>query len=77
MAGEHCSCRDKSCPMHPSNHAQGCTPCILKNLRLGEIPSCFFNKVTDDLDKLDSFSMESFAKEVLRHGKETEAGGKK
>lgn len=77
MAGEHCSCRDKSCPMHPSNHAQGCTPCILKNLRLGEIPSCFFNKVTNDLDKLDSFSMESFAKAVLEKAEQTETGGKK
>lgn len=77
MAGAHCSCRDKSCPMHPGNHTQGCTPCILKNLRLGEIPSCFFNKVTDDLDKLDSFSMESFAKAVLEKAEQTETGGKK
>ncbi|MEA4920323.1 MAG: DUF6485 family protein [Clostridiaceae bacterium] len=63
---EYCTCRDKSCPMHPSNHDKGCTPCIMKNLRLGEIPSCFFNKVTDDIDSVQSFSMEGFAKEVYK-----------
>ena len=31
--------------MHPSNHDKGCAPCIAKNLKQREIPSCFFNEV--------------------------------
>ncbi len=40
-----CTCRDTACPFHPSNHDKGCTPCIAKNLREREIPSCFFRSV--------------------------------
>ena len=40
-----CTCRDTSCPFNPVNHDQGCTPCIAKNLREGEIPSCFFKAI--------------------------------
>ena len=42
---EFCTCTDKTCPFHPSRHAQGCTPCIAKNLREGEIPSCVFHAI--------------------------------
>lgn len=59
-----CSCRDTRCPLHPSNHDQGCTPCIRKNLREREIPSCFFNLV-GDASELRSFHFEDFAKYVL------------
>lgn len=38
-----CTCGDTACPNHPTNHSDGCTRCIKKNLELGEIPSCFFN----------------------------------
>lgn len=37
-----CTCRDLECPRHPTRHDRGCAPCIAKNLRLREIPSCFF-----------------------------------
>lgn len=40
-----CTCGDTSCPLNPVNHDLGCTPCVTKNLRLGEIPTCFFNAV--------------------------------
>ena len=40
-----CTCSDTKCPFHPSNHGQGCTPCIAKNLKEGEIPSCFYRKI--------------------------------
>lgn len=40
-----CTCGNLSCPLHPTRHDQGCTPCINKNLRLREIPNCFFNQV--------------------------------
>lgn len=37
-----CTCMDKACPFNPVNHDQGCTPCIAKNLKEREIPTCFF-----------------------------------
>lgn len=36
-----CTCRDLKCPFHPTNHSKGCSLCIAKNLKEGEIPSCF------------------------------------
>lgn len=44
-AARMCSCPDTSCPMHPSNHDMGCTLCVAKNLKLGEIPTCFFSNI--------------------------------
>lgn len=44
-AREYCTCRDQKCPFHPVNHDQGCTPCIQKNLRQKEIPSCFYHTI--------------------------------
>lgn len=49
---EFCTCTDKDCPFNPVNHDKGCTPCIAKNLKAGEIPSCFFN-ITDPEKKID------------------------
>lgn len=49
-----CTCENFACPIHPTKHDKGCAPCIAKNLKLGEIPNCFFmlvdkeNKRTDD-----------------------------
>ena len=40
-----CTCTNLNCPLHPTKHDQGCAPCIHKNLRLKEIPNCFFNLV--------------------------------
>ena len=39
-----CTCPDTACPFHPSNHDKGCAPCVAKNLKEREIPTCFFNK---------------------------------
>lgn len=60
----NCTCTDLKCPFHPTNHDKGCTPCINKNLKLREIPSCFFNLV-GDTKSLDSFYFKDFAKLVL------------
>lgn len=40
-----CTCKNLDCPLHPTKHDKGCAPCISKNLKLGEMPNCFFNKV--------------------------------
>lgn len=55
-----CTCRDLNCKLHPTNHSKGCDPCIKKNLNAGEIPSCFFRLVSDDLTELKEFTIESF-----------------
>ena len=43
-----CTCANMACPLHPTKHERGCAPCIAKNLKLGEIPNCFFNMVDPD-----------------------------
>lgn len=40
-----CTCKNLDCPLHPTKHNKGCSPCISKNLRLKEVPSCFFNLI--------------------------------
>ena len=42
---EFCTCNNLECPLHPSKHNRGCAPCISKNLKLKEIPNCFFNLI--------------------------------
>ena len=48
MNQSFCTCSDISCPLHPVNHEKGCTPCIQKNLREKEIPSCFFHSIPEE-----------------------------
>jgi hypothetical protein len=59
-----CTCSDRGCPRHPANHDQGCTPCIAKNLREGEIPSCFFNAACGP-QKRPAYHYGDFARAVL------------
>lgn len=63
MSPEHfCTCTDLNCPLHPKNHDKGCDLCIQKNLRMKEIPSCFFKAVDSDTSGVDDFSFEGFAR---------------
>ncbi|MCD7777601.1 MAG: DUF6485 family protein [Clostridiales bacterium] len=64
-AKEFCTCRDTKCPFHPVNHDLGCDLCIQKNLKLGEIPSCFFNKVGSAAEA-SGYSYRDFAEMVLK-----------
>ena len=59
-----CTCGNLDCPHHPSNHDKGCTPCIEKNLRTGEMPNCFFHKVEGTVKRAGD-TMEDFARLVL------------
>lgn len=63
-AAELCTCRDTKCPLHPTNHDKGCTPCIEKNLARREIPSCFFRALEHPWTK-DSYFFRDFAQAVL------------
>ena len=70
-AREICTCTSTDCPNHPTNHDQGCTPCILKNLTLKEIPSCFYNDI-DHPKPTKAYHYEDFAALV----NEAKAAGK-
>lgn len=61
---EFCTCRDTACPLHPSRHGKGCAPCINKNLKAKEIPSCFFRLLDSGYSK-GEYSFEAFARLVL------------
>ena len=60
-----CTCTDLECPLHPTNHDRGCSPCIAKNLKEKEIPSCFFN-VADPDGVRKEYKFEDFAKAVMK-----------
>ena len=62
-----CTCTDLSCPFHPTNHDRGCAPCIAKNLKRKEIPSCFFH-LAEQEHVGDGYGFEDFAQSVLRGG---------
>lgn len=64
-----CTCKDLKCPLHPSNHNKGCAPCIAKNLKQKEIPSCFFN-VAQPSKTGRGYSFEDFAQAVMSRGKD-------
>ena len=70
----YCTCTDLDCPCHPSRHDQGCTPCVRKNQRQGEIPSCFF-KLVEDRQKPDAYFFENFADWVKEHEKPSASAG--
>ena len=60
-----CTCKDLTCPFHPSNHDRGRAPCIAKNLKEMEIPSCFFNLVETEHNG-KRYKFEDFANSVLK-----------
>ena len=63
-----CTCTNFACPLHPTKHDKGCTPCIQKNLRLKEVPNCFFN-LLENAQARAGDSLEDFAKLVLEQSK--------
>ena len=69
-----CTCTDRECPLNPVNHDKGCAPCIAKNLKRNEIPSCFFNKVDPDTAR-EGYLFKDFAEAVLKQKKEEQPRG--
>ncbi len=63
-----CTCSNLACPLHPTKHDKGCAPCIQKNLRLQEIPNCFYHLVPRSEGR-SSDSFEAFAALVLQEKK--------
>ncbi|MGN0135845.1 DUF6485 family protein [Anaerotignum sp.] len=62
---QFCTCQNLACPMHPTKHDKGCAPCIAKNLKLKEIPTCFFNLADPDHTRPDD-SFQDFANLFLK-----------
>ena len=63
-----CTCDDLACvlnPNNPNNQIQSCDPCIRKNLKAGEIPSCFFLLVKEDLAGVEDFTIDGFVEFYL------------
>ena len=55
-----CTCKNMECPLHPTKHNKGCALCISKNLKLNEVPNCFFDKVAGS-EKRNGDSFDDFA----------------
>ena len=70
-----CTCDDLTCALNPNNpdkpmnYQLGCDPCIRKNLKAGEIPSCFFNLVGNDLTGVEDFTIDGFVSFYLKKNK--------
>ena len=64
-AKELCTCKNIKCKLHPANHDMGCTPCIEKNLRMDEMPNCFFDKI-DPEHKRKGTSTKDYAQCLLK-----------
>lgn len=62
---EFCTCTKLDCSLHPTRHDKGCSPCIAKNLKTKEIPSCYFNLVEGSQSR-EGDSLEDFARLVLK-----------
>lgn len=63
-----CTCKNLECPLHPSKHDKGCAPCINKNLKLKEIPNCFFDQI-ENAESRTGDSYEDFARIILKQKK--------
>ncbi len=71
-----CTCDDLTCALNPnnpnpSNQIQSCDPCIRKNLKAGEIPSCFFLLVNEDMTGVEDFSIDGFVTFYLKKKQST------
>lgn len=65
-----CTCTDHACPLNPHNPGtenQGCDLCVRKCLKLGEIPSCFFNAICDSQRPEGGYTYRGFAEFVAKH----------
>jgi len=65
-----CTCTDLSCKLHPHNNSKGCDLCVKKNLKAGEIPSCFFRLINNDISELKEFTIESFVDFYFKNKKQ-------
>ena len=65
-----CTCEKIKCPYHPLNHNQGCDLCVEKNLKKGEIPTCFFKLINQDTSNDKKFTIQEFVDFYLENKKD-------
>jgi hypothetical protein len=64
-----CTCDDLTCVLNPNNpnsNIIGCDPCIRKNLKAREIPSCFYLLVNEDMTGVEDFTIDGFVEFYLK-----------
>ena len=66
-SADFCTCDSFSCPLHPSNHDKGCTPCMEKNLKVGHVPNCMIHAVST-AEKPSGYTYSDFADFVRQTG---------
>ncbi|MDY4006935.1 MAG: DUF6485 family protein [Fusobacterium varium] len=49
------------------NHDKGCDLCISKCLKLNEIPSCFFKKISTERPENEDYTFKGFADFTVKH----------
>lgn len=74
-----CTCDDLCCALNPNNpnnsnnsnnskdNINSCDPCIRKNLKAREIPSCFFLLVNEDMSDVEDFTIDGFVEFYLKN----------
>lgn len=67
MPEHFCTCDSPDCALHPSHHDKGCDPCMQKNARRGEIPTCLFRAVHDDVSGVNDYTMQGFVNFFTQH----------
>lgn len=72
MKQHFCTCKVTSCKNHPLNHSEGCDPCIRKNLKSCEIPSCFWLQISDDFSGYSTYTYADFTDFLQKHQAEYE-----
>lgn len=70
MENHFCTCPTIVCPCHPSNHDDGCDPCIKDNIEKRKMPACMFKVVHEDTSNLKDFSIEGFVGYFMEHREE-------
>lgn len=60
MNNHFCSCPVTSCVRHPSNHENGCDPCIKDNLMKKKMPACMFVAVNEDVSQVQDYTIKGF-----------------
>jgi len=70
ITNHFCTCDDTSCVLNPNNpdtNIKNCDPCIRKNLKAREIPSCFFLLVNEDMSGVEDFTIDGFVEFYLKN----------
>lgn len=67
-----CTCPVTGCPRHPSNHNQGCDPCMKDNLKKGKMPACMFDAVSEDVSEVRDYTIKGFVDFYLKVHKDEE-----